>query len=350
MAFPKLHSIPLPEERYGFMQPDPDLMWSLKPNQNLQMHFKGVPDPVGIQTNSQGLRDAEVLEKQDNEYRILSLGESSTFGAYVDNHDTYSAKLEKFLNETDSTRRYRVINGGVSAYSSFQSLLYLKVRGVKLKPDMVLFYHEFNDYLPSSLRSSQNTESGLARTVKQLYESKQGAASRHLMAHSALYRFLSYKWHRYQVSRFTRSQEEETAETIGFNSMNDIAIFGVLGQSGDEEKPYKLKHDALPRRVSPRERQEILEELRLFCEQENIELIIIHPSYAVSEKHTCILTAFCREKGVPMFEAQEFLHPPNVLVQHIYLDPVHPSPYGHQLLANALTPFILDVIGSSSGE
>ena len=40
-----------------------------------------------------------------------------------------------------------MINAGVSGYTSFQSRKYLELRGLELKPDLVLFYHEQNDFL-----------------------------------------------------------------------------------------------------------------------------------------------------------------------------------------------------------
>ena len=152
LASPLLKTEPLPEEKARLFRHDPELFWSLKPN--LDIVFEGVQ----INTNSDGLRGKELQPKQAGEYRILSLGESTTFGIGVHNHETYTALLPEMLKQKYPSLNFNSINAGVSAWSSFQSLVFLKNRGLKLKPDLLLFYHEMNDYLPSSLRDASNTE------------------------------------------------------------------------------------------------------------------------------------------------------------------------------------------------
>ena len=122
---PTLHSRPLPGELFYAFQQDPELFWSMRPNVHLTIGTSSNPDQMKLDTNSLGLRCSEVKKKAPNEFRILSLGESTTFGAFVSNDQTYSARLEAHLNDYDRKRSYRVINAGVAAYSSFQSLMYL---------------------------------------------------------------------------------------------------------------------------------------------------------------------------------------------------------------------------------
>lgn len=342
VANPKLHSRPLPEEHFGMIEADRDLMWALKPNQDLTLYVKRTQNKVRITTNSLGLRYQEIGVKQENEYRVLSLGESSTFGLFVDNSQTYSAQLEKLLNQIDTSTRYRVINCGVPAYSSFQSIVYLKKKGIMLKPDMVLFYHEFNDYLPTSLRSSGNTEKGLVLTDKQLYESGSGTIARYIMPYSELFRFFSYRWARFLVSEYKNSDFSDKSKNIGLPRLP--ALPGILEKTGDGERLFKLEHNNLPRRVSEKERYIILEELRKFCLQHGIKLVIIHPTYLYSQKHECVLTEFCAEMNVNMFEAQEILHLDSTAADGNYIDPVHPSASGHQILAKALAEYLSGII------
>src|SRR6185503_19379918 len=87
-------------------------------------------------------------------------------------------------------RRVSVVNAGVFVYSSFQSLKFLELRAPPIEPDVVLFYHEVNDYLPSTLRDSSNDEFGARMTDRQLYESRAQLLHRVLMSHSALYRWI----------------------------------------------------------------------------------------------------------------------------------------------------------------
>ncbi len=331
---PSLFTLTFILEDEGVLVPDKELFWSLRPN--LDQYSDDVQ--ARVRTNSLGLRTAEVKPKLPQEFRILSLGESTTFGGRVSNEGTYSALLEKLLNEYDNTHFYRVINGGVSAYSSFQSLKYLELRGLKLKPDLVLFYHELNDYLPSTVRGSNNTEIGILKTDKQLYESRMSGTSRLLMEHSALYAFLSLGYTRLMVNAFNRKDFNNPLLDIG---LPDIAISPRLVSVKDGKvAPSTLNEKSLGRRVSEKERLENLENLLAICQAKGIQLVIIHPAYAVSSRHECTLTNFCRQYQVPMFEAYDVLHPQNAPDSHLFYDRFHPTAEGHYLLAKGLAEFL----------
>ena len=141
-------------------------------------------------SNAKGLRSPEVGPKVNDEVRILSLGESSTFGVGVPDDQTYTVLIPRLLKDRFPSRRFTALNAGVSAWSSFQSLKYLELRGLDLDPDIVLFYHELNDYLPSTLRDSSNTEIGARKTDRELYQSRSRAVAQSILEASALLRCL----------------------------------------------------------------------------------------------------------------------------------------------------------------
>jgi lysophospholipase L1-like esterase len=41
-----------------------------------------------------------------------------------------------------------------------------------------------------------------------------------------------------------------------------------------------------------------------------------------------------------MFEAHDVLHPRNIPIDNVFIDTAHPTPGGHQRLADALAPVI----------
>ncbi len=334
LAKPSLFTLPFVQEAEGLLRPDEELLWALRPNLN---QYSGAVK-AKVRTNRLGLRTYEVNSKKQNEFRILSLGESTTFGVGVSNEKTYSALLEKSLNRMDKTCSYRVVNAGVSAYSSFQSLKYLERRGLKLKPDLVLFYHEVNDYLPSSLRDSSNTELSVLKTDRQLYESRIRSVSRKLMEYSVLYRFLSLRFAYHKVRTFNQDEFDNPLLEIG---LPDIGIFPRLA-SLEKGKKYwtNLNEQSLGRRVSEGERRQNLEDLALICRTNGIRLVCIHPSYTESRKHECVLTAFCKDYNIPMFEAHDVLHPPEA-DGTMFMDLWHPTAEGHRLLAEKLCQFLL---------
>ena len=106
-ANPKLKTLPLAEEEAGLFEPDAELFWSLRPNLNAT--YKG----ARVTTNRLGLRSPEARPKGDYEFRILSLGESSTFGSGVSNDQTYTALIPRYLQDADPGRVFTAFNAGV---------------------------------------------------------------------------------------------------------------------------------------------------------------------------------------------------------------------------------------------
>src|SRR5262245_55625735 len=206
---PTLQSVPLPEERVGLIQPDTTLFWSLKPNTH------AIWEDTQISINSQGTRGEDIPPKVAGEFRVLSLGESSTFGSGVSDAETYSAQLEALLRAAIPERHPTVINAGVPAYSSFQSLTFFEERGAAFQPDVVLFYHEVNDYLPTSLRDSSNNEIGVLQTDRQLAESRVQQGHRALMKWSAVYRAMTYVVAHARIRRFDKPDAANPLVTIG---------------------------------------------------------------------------------------------------------------------------------------
>ena len=108
-------------------------------------------DDHGRQTrvtiNSVGFRDAREISttKEIDEYRILCIGDSSTFGLNVDQANTYPAQLEYLLNHRKNTHHYFVINAGCSGFSSLNAKRVLETYGERVKPDLVIFSAGFND-------------------------------------------------------------------------------------------------------------------------------------------------------------------------------------------------------------
>src|SRR5215470_5660402 len=64
---------------------------------------------IRVRTNSLGLRGAEIPPREAGELRILVLGDSITFGDYVDEDETYPAVLERRLRSVFPRRPIRVI-------------------------------------------------------------------------------------------------------------------------------------------------------------------------------------------------------------------------------------------------
>jgi lysophospholipase L1-like esterase len=117
-------------------QADPLLFWRLKPNQDC--YTKVDRKPVHI--NAKGIRGPEFeTQKSANTIRILSLGDSTTFGWGLSDEETYSRRLEALINEKMKGKtRVEVLNGGVNAWSFPQMKNFLFSEAVGWKPDVVI--------------------------------------------------------------------------------------------------------------------------------------------------------------------------------------------------------------------
>ncbi|MEK7675494.1 MAG: SGNH/GDSL hydrolase family protein [Verrucomicrobiota bacterium] len=115
---------------------DPVLYWKLKPNQ--QCYTKVDRKPVRI--NSHGTRGPEFLvPKPDQTVRIVSLGDSKTFGWGLTESEAYSGLLEQLLQKKAGNRKkIEVLNAGVNAWSYPQMLAYFRDYALQYDPDVVV--------------------------------------------------------------------------------------------------------------------------------------------------------------------------------------------------------------------
>lgn len=117
-------------------EPDPLLYWRPKPNQ--QCFTKIGRHPVRV--NRHGTRGADfAVPKPAGVLRLLSLGDSRTFGWGLAEEETYSARLQALLQDYfGDGRRVEVINAGVNAWSYQQMHLYFRHVALGFQPDVVI--------------------------------------------------------------------------------------------------------------------------------------------------------------------------------------------------------------------
>ena len=84
------------------------------------------------------------IETKTDEYRILAIGESTTFGQGVLPEDAYPKQLERLLDE-NSDRDFRVINTGVPGQTSTSILRNIRYQMETYQPHLVLALFGIND-------------------------------------------------------------------------------------------------------------------------------------------------------------------------------------------------------------
>jgi lysophospholipase L1-like esterase len=127
-------------------QPDRQVGWVLQPNQTTVTRVGHLP----VQINGDGFRDDPLAHpKPRNTVRIFALGGSTTFGWGVGNGETYHQVLERMLN--DSARaageptRFEIVNAGVIGYNSWQVARLMRRIAQRYQPDGFLVAYTFND-------------------------------------------------------------------------------------------------------------------------------------------------------------------------------------------------------------
>jgi lysophospholipase L1-like esterase len=98
--------------------------------------------------NRLGLRGEEVEIDKGSAYRVLAIGESTTFGATVAASDRpWPEVLEERIAETlDCDREIEVVNAGMGTWNLAHSLRRLEGELLRLEPDMVISYHGHNGF------------------------------------------------------------------------------------------------------------------------------------------------------------------------------------------------------------
>jgi len=125
---------------------DFDLVFRNKPDADYMMTNRFGETRAVI--NSQGFRDYRDFteEKPTGVYRIMCIGDSSTFGLFVNQEESYPAQLQTLLNQRQSEWHYNVINAGCAGYSSFNALRALERYGPQYHPDVVILSVGANDF------------------------------------------------------------------------------------------------------------------------------------------------------------------------------------------------------------
>jgi lysophospholipase L1-like esterase len=130
------------EKPYYLFRPDEDYLW-----ENIPVHI-----------NSHGFRTEEAApSKPDGVYRILTIGDSVTFGWEVQQEETYGKQLEHLLNNSEA-QPIEVINAGVPGWSLEASRNFLLDQGFDYQPDaVILSVTVVNDITVAPIIKKDNT-------------------------------------------------------------------------------------------------------------------------------------------------------------------------------------------------
>jgi len=118
------------EHKEPFWTIDADLSEKKTPHKEEKVHFL-------VNSNSDSLRTRDASELDAFDFRIMTMGCSTTFGWGVTNAEAYPNRLESYIHQAGHPKT-AVINAGQPGYTSFQGLWLWNRTLKKYKPDVVI--------------------------------------------------------------------------------------------------------------------------------------------------------------------------------------------------------------------
>ncbi|MEO6027299.1 MAG: SGNH/GDSL hydrolase family protein [Candidatus Binatia bacterium] len=124
------------------------LLWTCDPILSFQVRKGMTP------LNEVGFRSPEFTTKRAGVFRILALGDSTTFGLidegefkYIET--PYPQRLQEILDHRAGPAKFEVLNAGVPGYNSFMGVMLLRQKLRGLQPDVITVRYGWNDHLMS---------------------------------------------------------------------------------------------------------------------------------------------------------------------------------------------------------
>lgn len=122
-----------------------------KPNKTLteiyyQRVFLSTAPHYTINKDTLNERFNYAVKKEKKTFRIITLGDSFTYGHYVNTKDNWTEILEDILQTCSSDIHFEVINLAVPNYDIRYSVERFKKRGIKYMPDLVIWFVKDDDF------------------------------------------------------------------------------------------------------------------------------------------------------------------------------------------------------------
>jgi lysophospholipase L1-like esterase len=285
---------------YTIYRPDERLLWVPEPGRTVT-----VDNHLPITINHQGMRYATDLTlKQKGEFRVMAFGDSATQGWGVDDNSHYAAFLEKDLNQAHCPgEHFQVVSAGVNAYPN--ALVGEKLKQVEedstFQPDVVVRAYSFNSNFEKLPKLQGAAREKFLRQVE----------LKSIIRRSAIYNFVI----------------EDLLRRVAYYKMRHLLMAGTLDALGGMDT---LDVNALNASL-----QESLDVSR--AHRADLVLLVL-ASQGQSEKDLHpfqkAMLEFAQANHVPVINMVDFLaeHP----TANFYMDPVHPTAAGHQVIASQL--------------
>lgn len=286
----------------AYLADHPTLFWTLRPGLSDYVTVDGFT----LTSNRLGLRDDPISDPAPAA-RVLSMGESTTWGHGVEAEQTYSQRIERQLQADGWDAE--VINAGIGAWTIWQSYVFLAEHGAALAPDVVMLYHLHNDQLPRGVADENNHLYQVPHTDRQLHERRR--PYRRPLA-------LLYQSRLYLALR------------------NHMLALPDLPEASDTMEPVAVGEV----RVPMADRRQALDGIAAICQSIGARLVVIMPVYRGHTGRDRVLVEFAFSSAARYANLPVSKHEAGVPDAGFYQDPIHPTAEGHRHIASWLYPIV----------
>ncbi len=293
------------------VEQDPWLFWQLKANTTAPLDQGKM---TGFISNGDRMRNPEVpVERGSSDFRVLSLGDSNTFGWGVRYDEAYPTLLAELLREARPGRKIHVMNAACSGYSAHQGLEMLKRRGLKYRPDVVTIWFGWND---SAVWDGMTDAEHAGLFVRE-----------HLLDFSATYRVLSYTLRR----RAHDSVDEERQETRAPLQRMPVADY--------KARLREMVELARANQISPGRGARVV--LIQGCFRDQIRSARRREGRFKPGEYQKAMAGVAEQMDVPMLSLCDALYQAGVRPKD-FLDQGHLNPRGLRIVADALFALLVE--------
>ena len=284
----------------------PDVGVQFLPNSEFTLNYDSDPrgyfdgkNGLTYRINEHGFRGPGYpLAKPAGARRVVLLGDSFTFGEGVRFTDTFGHRLEALLNR-DGGSGVEVLNLGVSGAGTTAELSYLRHRGVRFQPDLVILIYVLNDAGAGRLDVWRKfTEQYQKRWLRGSYlvSYLYARVGRHVMGRryiDSLVDAAEFELKKWERSMQGLSEAKEISASAG--SRFAVAVFPFMYELGAGH-PFRQFHHMVSR----------------YCANHGIEVVDLLPAF---EGHV---------------DTDLWVHPGDQ----------HPNEIGHAIAAEAIADFV----------
>ena len=287
------------------MKGNPYLLWEQVPGTRQEQR-------ATANINSLGMRGPEPeIPKPKGVRRLLSTGDSSVYGFGVNDGQPFvNVAAQALTTPQDPVEGW---NAAIPGYSSYQSINLLEMRALALEPDVLVIANlwsdnNFDDFVDKDLISAWSS-----------FESSPSARLHRALQSSAFYWVMNY---RLNIATGTQAQ----ARAVGWQ----VGGEGQIGRRRVEINDYASN---LERLVQIARENEASVAFVVLANREDLRPQEAQMAWAAYRQ---VMRETAERHGAPLVEVPDLFQASGLSTQQLFLDEMHPTVAGHQLIGEAL--------------